>query len=366
MNKNKPLQVVMLGAGLNVMGGISSVEKLILEQGIPEVNLKHIATLEDGSIVKKILVFKQAIANLVWTLYKEEVHLIHIHFASRGSTFRTAILILISLVFRIPVVLHSHGAGFDIFYRNLPLWIQQIVRYLFCLSSRFITLSESWKKFFISNLDLEEDRVFVLPNPVKLPSKIQYLKDPNTEDSNNINFLFLGRIGQRKGTFDLIKAFAHIPSQQRSQASLTVAGDGDVAQARNLVKDLELVDQITILNWVNSEERDALLAKSDVFVLPSYHEGLPMAIIEAMSFGLSVVTTPVGGIPELISHGNNGLLIDPGNIQELSFAMQSLIKNEEIRNSLGVKAKDRVASLDIQKYCLSLMSIYQEVTLDLK
>ena len=362
MSKNKRLQIIMLGAGLDVMGGIASVEKLILEQGIPEINLKHIATLEDGSIIKKILVFKQALVNLVWTLYKEKVHLIHIHFSSRGSSFRTLILIVISLLFRKPIVLHAHGSGFDIFYSNLPLWIQQIINYLFCRCSRFITLSDSWKKYYVTNLGLEEEKVLVLPNPVKLPSKIQYLKDLNTEDPNNINFLFLGRIGQRKGSFDLIKAFAHIPPQQRDQASLTMAGDGNVEQARNLVKDLELVDQITILNWVNSEERDALLAKSDVFVLPSYHEGLPMAIIEAMSFGLSVITTPVGGIPELISHGNNGLLVDPGNIQELSFAMQSLIKNENMRNSLGCQAKERVASLDIQKYCLSLMSVYQDVT----
>ena len=86
-----------------------------------------------------------------------------------------------------------------------------------------------------------------------------------------------------------------------------------------------------------------------------------MAMIEAMSFGLSVITTPVGGIPELITHGNNGILIEPGNIQELSSAMQSLIANENIRDSLGIKAEQSVASLDIEKYCLSLKSVYQEV-----
>ena len=361
MSETKPSQIIMLGLGLEVKGGISSVEKLILEQGIPEMKLKHISTLEEGSLVKRILVFKQAIANLLWTLYKEKAHLIHIHFAARGSSFRTLILIVISLVFRKPIVLHAHGSGYDIFYSNLPLWIQQITNYLFCRCSLLIALSNSWKKYYVTNLGLEEEKVLVLANPVKLPSQIQYLKDPNSEDFNNINFLFLGRIGQRKGSFELIRAFAQIPSQQRSQASLTMAGDGDVEQARNLVKDLDLVDQITILDWVNSEERDVLLAKSDVFVLPSYAEGLPMAIIEAMSFGLPVITTPVGGIPELISHGNNGLLIEPGIIQELSSAMQSLIKNEDMRNSLGVESKEHVASLDIQKYCLSLKSIYQDL-----
>ena len=99
MSENKPSGIIMLGLGLDVKGGISSVEKLILEQDIPEIKLKHISTLEEGSIVKRILVFQQTIANLLWTLYKEKVHLIHIHFAARGSTFRTLILIVISLFF---------------------------------------------------------------------------------------------------------------------------------------------------------------------------------------------------------------------------------------------------------------------------
>ena len=221
---------------------------------------------------------------------------------------------------------------------------------------RLVVLSNSWKEFYIDNLGLEESKIIVLPNPVKLPSSIKYSKG-----SNIVKFVFLGRIGDRKGAFELIKAFAQIPAQQRNLATLTMAGDGDVEVARNLVKDLDLIEKIIILDWVNSQERDALLTESDVFVLPSHNEGLPMAMIEAMSFGLSVITTPVGGIPELITHNNNGILVEPGNIQELSSAMQSLIENDDIRNSLGIKAEQSVASLDIQKYCMSLKSVYQEL-----
>ena len=356
MNKKKLLKVVMLGPGLNVMGGISSVEKLILEQGVAEANLKHIATLQDVSTIQKILVFAKAIYNFIKTLLQEKIDIIHIHFASKGSTLRTVILITISLLFRKPVVLHSHGAGFHIFYANLPSWIKQIINYLFSKCSRLIVLSNSWKEFYVTNLGLVENKIVVLPNPVKLPSPIKH-----TKDSNTIKFLFLGRIGKRKGTFELIKAFAEIPTQHRDRASLTLAGDGEAKQARKLVEALGLTDRITILDWVNSQERDVLLTESDVFVLPSHNEGLPMAMIEAMSFGLSVITTPVGGIPELISHENNGLLIEPGNIQQLSCAMQSLIENEEIRNSLAIEAEQSVASLDIQKHCLSLKSVYQEL-----
>lgn len=354
--RSKYLEIVMLGAGLDVMGGISSVEKLILDQGVSEVNLQHIATLQDVSLIQKILVFNKAIFDFARILLNGRVDLVHIHFSSRGSTFRTLILIVFVLAFRKPIILHSHGSGFHLFYKNQVLWIQKIISYLFSKTNRIIVLSNSWKEFYINSLDLEESKIAVLPNPVKLPSQNKYHKNSST-----VKFIFLGRIGERKGAFELIEAFSRIPVELRNIAALTMAGDGDVEVARNLVDDLNLTDKVTILDWVNSQERDTLLNESDVFVLPSQNEGLPMAMIEAMSFGLSVITTPVGGIPELITHGNNGMLIEPGNIEELSSAMQSLIENENIRHSLGIKAKQSVASLDIEKYCLSLKSVYQEI-----
>jgi glycosyltransferase involved in cell wall biosynthesis len=108
-----------------------------------------------------------------------------------------------------------------------------------------------------------------------------------------------------------------------------------------------------------------MLAKADVFVLPSYNEGLPMALLEAMSWGLPVITTPVGGIPEVVSNTQNGLLVTPGDIQQLSEAMQSLIKEEKLRLSLGSAARISVAPLDVKDYFGSLKSIYHSV-LDLK
>lgn len=354
--KRNSLEIVMLGAGLDVMGGISSVEKLILSQGVSDVNLQHIATLQDVSLIQKILVFNNAIFHFVKTLLQKKVDLVHIHFSSRGSTFRTLILIVFVLAFRKPIVLHSHGSGFHLFYSQQSFWIQKIIRYLFRKTNLIIVLSNSWKEFYIKNLDLEESKIAVLPNPVKLPSQNKYNKT-----SNIVKFIFLGRIGERKGAFELIKAFSQIPAQYRNLSALTMAGDGDAEVARNLVNDLNLADKVTILDWINSQERDNLLAESDVFVLPSHNEGLPMAMIEAMSFGLPVITTPVGGIPELITDGNNGILIEPGNIGELSAAMKSLIKNENIRASLGIEAEQSVASLDIEKYCSSLKSVYQAI-----
>ncbi|MFN6486381.1 MULTISPECIES: glycosyltransferase family 4 protein [unclassified Nostoc] len=351
-----PIKIIMLGESLDRQGGIVSVEKLILEKATSDIQIKHITTLPNGSALHKMLVFLQAIGELFWNLLNQKADLIHIHVSDRGSAFRHSITTLIGWLFRKPVIIHTHSADFHLFYSKLPQLLQQWLSWSFCKCTRFIVLSDSWKKFYIENLGLKPEQVIVLPNPVKIPPQI-----PQRINSEQIFFLFLGRIGERKGAFDLIKAFASIPVAQKSRAKLVMAGDGEVEQARSLIPTLNLTNSITILDWVDQEKRDDLLTKADVFVLPSYNEGLPMALLEAMSWGLAVITTGVGGIPEIVTQDQNGLLVNPGDIQQLSEAMQSLIANENLRISLGNNARLRVKHLDINNYFASLRYIYAAV-----
>lgn len=354
------IKILMLGESLERQGGIVSVEKLILEEATPDIIYKFIPTLPKGSSVKKIVVFLQAIVELFWRLLRGEADLVHIHVSEGGSAFRQAITTFVVLLFRKPILMHTHSSNFHEFYSELPQWIKQWMSWVFGNCTRFIALSESWGKYYIENLALNPERVIVLPNPVKIPREV-----PQRLDSKTVNFVFFGRIGQRKGAFDLIKAFASLPDELKIRTKLTIAGDGEGEKARDLVKNLNLTDGLTIFDWVNQEQRDAMLAKADVFVLPSYNEGLPMALLEAMSWGLPVITTPVGGIPEVVTNTQNGLLVTPGDIQQLSEAMQSLIKDEKLRLSLGRAARISVAPLDVKDYFGSLSSIYHSV-LDLK
>jgi glycosyltransferase involved in cell wall biosynthesis len=259
------------------------------------------------------------------------------------------------LLLRKPVILHSHSADFHVFYATLPRIIQAGLSWIFRQATRFIVLSHSWKNFYVENLGLEPEQIIVLPNPVKFPVKVS-----QSNQSGRVNFLFLGKIGERKGAFDLISAFSAMPLTQRKKATMIIAGDGEGSKAREMTERLDLNQSITILDWVDEQQRDDLLSKANIFVLPSYNEGLPMALLEAMSWGLPVITTPVGGIPELISTAKNGLLVTPGKIEQLSAAMQSLIENETLRMSLGNAAKESVRPFEIDKYCDRLACIFKE------
>lgn len=217
-----------------------------------------------------------------------------------------------------------------------------------------IVLSESWKQFYIKNCHLNPERVVVLHNPVVIPPEI-----PERLSQKKLRFVFLGKIDQRKGIYDLLKAFSLLSIHQQEKVQLILAGTGEEDQAKQLAESLGIAQHIQCPGWINEQQRNNLLAQADGFLLPSYQEGLPMALLEAMSWQLPCITTPVGGIPEVITDQETGLLVNPGDVKQLMIAMQVLIKDESMRLSLGKAAQERIKPYDINKYCVTLSELYQ-------
>ena len=357
MTNTNILKIIMLGPSLAQQGGMANYERLFLNNAPSEVDICHITTHEEGSVFKKMLIFGKALLILFWSLIRERVDLAHIHVSERGSVYRKAVVIFIFWLIRKPVILHTHGAEFPIFYENLPSIIQHSIKWIFHKCQRLIVLSKSWKDFYTKTLGLPPEKVIVFYNPVKLPQQV-----PNRTASEQVNLLFLGRIGQRKGAFDLIRAFSLLPPECRNRTRLIMAGDGELEEARHLVKRLNLSSSITLPGWMDTHECDRLLAEADVFILPSYDEGLPLAMLEAMAWGLPVIVTPVGGIPEIVTSGETGFLINPGDIDKLSKVMLNSIANEDLRLSLGIQARKRVEPLDIKHHWKSFLDIYRSVS----
>ena len=353
MNK---LNILMLGASLEQNGGIATVEKLMLKHASRNINFQHITSHDEGTIFHRIKVFINALRVLFWNLLVNKVDLIHIHISDGGSLLRKAIFILIGLLFNKSIIMHAHGAEFHVTFSKLPKFAQLIFSKIFNCCDDFIVLSKTWQDYYVKDLKLNKEKVTVLPNPTELPAQI-----PVRKNSSKIKFGFFGRVGSRKGTFDLIEAFAKIPSNLKNRSELIIAGDGEIEVGRKLIETHNLEDKAQFLGWIDSQTRDKLLADIDVFVLPSYNEGLPMALLEAMGWGLPVIVTPVGGIPELITSKENGLLVEPGDIQQLSEAIQGLIENENLRISLGNSARKTVIPFDVRPYSSKLYEIYSSV-----
>ncbi len=348
-----PKRVIMIGPSLQQQGGMASVENLIMEQCYDGISVSHISEHDEGSSLHRIKVYFQALLKFTGLLLAQKVDVVHIHLSERGSAWRTALLILLAALFQKPVITHAHGCEFHLFYDKLPRLAQRLLSMALRQCVYFIVLSESWRDYYVKRCGLSHAQVVVMLNPVQLPETL-----PNRTKGDRVRLVFLGRIGERKGAFDLLEAFARLPEEVRSRTSLTLAGDGAVAEARQRAQRLGIGEQVTFPGWINRAQRDQLLAHANVFVLPSYNEGLPMAILEAMSWALPVVTTPVGGIGEIITSNDTGILIQPGDVTQLSDRLQQLIENPSLRQQMGDRARQRVTPLSTQNYRAMLQALY--------
>ena len=351
----------MLGPALDVRGGVSSVERLILSHAPEQVQIRHVSTMRDGGWLRKLFVFLGAIVRLTVLLMKGGVDLVHIHFSSRASTWRKSLFALVTRWFGKPYILHAHGSEFHEFYARQPRVLQRWVVSMLNKSRYLIALSEKWKQFYLGISDLSPEHVVVLFNPIRVPDA-----SASRHDRSMVTFLFLGRMENRKGPLRAVQALHALPDSLRQRAHLVLAGDGDVESVRQEVSRLGLDRYTTVMNWVNPEQRNNLLASADVFVLPSLNEGLPMSILEAMSWGLPVIASPVGGIPEVVQDGYNGLLVPPTDISALADAMQKLMEDETLRLQMGARARASVEHLDIRLYWEKLYDIYHSVLLESK
>ncbi|HUP81774.1 MAG TPA: glycosyltransferase family 4 protein, partial [Pirellula sp.] len=352
---NRSLSILMIGPALTQNGGMASVEKLILAHVPPQVHVLHVCSHDEGSALYRARVYGVCFLQYLFALLFQRHDLVYFHMSEGGSFVRKGILAWLAFRLGKKVVLHNHTAEFLKSYRAFPRLLQHQIDRLFQQCTRVIALSQSWKDCFVETCGVSPDRVLVMTNPTELPVAIPDRSERITE---TVRLLFCGRVGDRKGTFDLIDAIQLLPIDLRNLTSLVIAGDGELDRAREKIRSLKLENVVTLVGWIDAAKREQLLAQSDVFVLPSYNEGLPMAILEAMGWGLPIVSTQVGGIPELVISGKNGLLLKPGQIEVLSESLATLIRDRELRLQLGLHAKQSVQSYDIRTYWDGLLSCF--------
>ena len=349
-NRRKKV-ILQVGPSLKDKGGMVTVMTGILYSDLTKnYNIIHVPTYIVG---KKVSLFILAIFKILIykTIYK--VQLVHVHSASYGSFYRKSIIIRLCKLLNIKVILHTHGAGFKDFYGSLSGPKKKYVQKTLKMPYKIIVLSNSWKEFYGTLTN--KNKIDIVYNSVEVPEYVQ--RNNNT----NVTGLFLGRIGKRKGIYDLIESIKKL-KQQELNFKILVAGDGEIEEAKKVVEQEKLNNYIEILGWIDKEQATNYLKECDFYILPSYNEGLPMSVLEAMSYSLPVITTNVGGIPEVVLNNENGILIEPGNIEQLANAINSIVKNAELRNKLGEQAHKTIEeNFNIKNFIEKINQMYRQV-----
>jgi glycosyltransferase involved in cell wall biosynthesis len=348
------MRLLMLGPALEVRGGISALERMVLEHLPRRIAATHIPTMVEGSKAAKLHAFLRALA-LAWKCTGDRP-VVHIHFASRASSVRKMSLARLALARGCRVVMHAHGGAYQAYWDSLSPRARQGVARVLGAADALIVLGERWRQFFAS-IGVGGERIAVLPNPVVLPRAL-----PPRPRGGPARFVYLGLVSRDKGAFDLVEALARLPAATRARLRVVIAGNGEHEALRGRIAHHRLGAEVELRGWVERAERDALLAGAESFVLPSYHEGLPMALLEAMAWGLAPLCTPVGAIPELLEHEANALLVAPGDIDALAAALGRLALDAQLRLRLGAAARERVEPLALERYMERLCGLYDAVS----
>ncbi len=330
-----PSRVVMLGTSFRTRGGIASVVESYRDAGLFERwPVDYVATHRDGTRLEKFLKVIDGVFVFLALACRIPRAVLHVHTASRASFWRKSFFMSVALLARWPVILHLHGGGFATFYEEECGPVRRAaVRFFLDRAATIVVVSDRWAAWM--KRVTGNPRVVPIPNAVRLPLPARAKREPSL-------VVFAGRCSESKGIHDLLQAALTL-RREIPKLRIECAGDGDLDELERSIASLGLADRVRVLGWVSPERRDELLARAGIFVLPSHAEGLPMAVLEAMAAGCPVIASAVGGIPDVIQDGVNGLLITAGDTRALAAAIRRLIDDPAFAARLGAAARATIA-----------------------
>ena len=290
----------------------------------------------DGRKIK--VLFYSIFSFIKFCLTKNKFDIYHIHVASKGSTFRKSYYVRKAIKWNKKVIVHIHGARYMEFYNKLSQNKKIKVTNMLKSVDMVIALSEDWKKKFDSTLGLKN--CVVLENGIDTEGLNPAITDPKKFQKS---FVMLGRLGERKGTYDLVNAI-EMAIKLVPDIKCYLAGDGEVDKFKKIVSDRRLEKNIKVIGWADFEKKLELLSKVSTLVLPSYNEGLPMAVLEGMACGKVIISTTVGAIPEVIN-SENGILVKPGDTNSLCDAIVECCTNLDMINSISKNNIQKVSDI---------------------
>ena len=315
-------KVIVLGPGRNTRGGISTVIKEYENTKLwNDFNCKWIGTYIDKRNIHKIFYFLKGLITYILNISRYDI--IHIHISWSTTAFRKMFFFPLAKALNKKVIIHLHSAAEPVINSKSQF------PYKFMFKHADLTI-------FLSNgISTELNKHFQIKKSVVLYNPCLNHKPNSTKiNEKEMQILFAGTITQKKGYLDLIHSFGLI-AHKFPEWKLIFAGNGEIENAKSLAKDLNIEEQVIFKGWVNRDEIQALFEKASIFCLPSYTEGFPMAVLDAWSFGLPVITTPVGGLTDVLIPDKNALVFEPSDINHLAKLIDELITDESLRKRIS-------------------------------
>lgn len=345
------MRVLMLGPSKESMGGIATVIKNFhIYFKCDDIDMIYLDTWKEGDLSERLKVTLVSLLKFIKYMIIGKIDIVHVHMAQGGSFYRKSLMIIIGKLFRKNILLHMHASQFDKFYLNSNNMLKSYIKLILKLPTKIIVLSQQWKVFYRQITDNE----IIIVNNAVLVDKYKY--------NNNGNIIsFMGRLCERKGIYDVLKIADKI-LEEHKEFKIYLCGDGDVERVKNIILKKGLSNRVIVTGWINDDNKDEILKSSIVNILPSYNEGMPMAILETMARGIPNISTNIGGIPNVIKNYDNGILISPGDTKELFNTLNYLLSNKKMRMDISIKAYETIKyKFSIESYNNKFVKLYKSL-----
>lgn len=345
---------------LNYKGGIGSV-LANYKKYFPA--FQAIGTHRHISGLGKILYFTGNFVRLCCKLLvNRKIRIIHIHGSYGASVLRKALVAFTGKsVFSKKILYHIHSSEYPQKYTMAPRFHQKLVDSLIQKSDLVGCLTPKWQELYIKQFGLQN--TVVIPNMVVHPD-YDTGKRVFAAADKPIRFAFLGLIHEKKGIFDLVSMLAENKAYFSGKVIFHLGGIGKVDELRALIKKYGLEELVDFMGWVGEEGKAKLYRDVDAFFLPSYNEGLPIVILEAMSYGLPVIATNVGGIPEVMENGKNGFLFECGDQEAMKVALTKYINDHNLLAVHGRESFEMVGKYFPENVVPEIEQVYRRLLQD--
>lgn len=324
----------MVGNDPSVKGGITSVISQLLSHNwqADHIEMRFIPTYIDAGSIKKALFYARAYSRIRQEIRVNRPDVVHIHMSYKGSFVRKYAVHRLCQRYGIPDIIHLHGSEFQKWYDESDISTKERIRTLLRECSAFITLGDKWDQA-VRAIEPQTNTV-VVSNTVLIPREKAHWSP------EMFQVLFLGVLIKRKGVSDLLQSVKILRKQNKTEhLRIVIAGTGAEENAlKEQAAQLEINDLVDFVGWTDGNKKAQLLRDSQMLVLPSYNEGLPIAILEAISYGLPVVATDVGDIASAVHDGENGYLIQPGDVDALAAGIAKVSDNRGEYEQLSARS----------------------------
>lgn len=347
------MNVLMVGVDKNRVGGMWTVAETFInnEWFNKKVNLYYVATATGGSKIKRIGKMLDGYCKVIKILASKKIDIVHIHMAEKGSVYRKGVVICLAKLFGAKVIVQMHAGPILAWYEKLSKRKQVMVAKIFSSADRMLVLGEYWKKQMATII--HADKIEILYNGAECPRENPY-------NTNGKYILYMGLLKKTKGTYDLIDAIKLIDNELSQDIKVYLCGVDENGETARYVAKQGLQNRIVMPGWINKSTRLELFKNTQICALPSYFEALSMTVIEAMCYGIPMVTTNISTMPELL--GDEIEKIEPGDVQGLAELIRKLVRSRELRlNNSRIEYSRAKEKFSQEKIMRRTVDIYNEV-----